>query len=156
MRREVDWTATLFSSVLICVVVVCHFSGVLRAVHLFCDEMVLADVEVLDGAFFLAFGPDGVLEALGSTRNESVRLTILGCAQTLATRLRDIAFKRRSPDAAADLRDVGTAWSVRPRRLLGVRPEEERDFGFGPGDRRLGGAVARVRAVLLSSPGPGL
>lgn len=59
-----------------------YFAGILRTAYLYCPQIMLTDVEVCDGVFFLALGPSTVNALLGKSYKDSPSITISGRADT--------------------------------------------------------------------------
>lgn len=59
-----------------------YFAGILRTAYLYCPQIMLTDVEVCDGIFFLALGPSTVNALLGKSYKDGPSITISGRADT--------------------------------------------------------------------------
>ena len=60
-----------------------RFAGILRTAFLYSPQVLVTDAELLDGVYFLAFGPDVVLDLLGQNGYEKPFLTVSGRQPTL-------------------------------------------------------------------------
>lgn len=92
-----------------------RFAGILRTAFLYSPQVLVTDAELFDGIYFLAFGPDVVLDLLGQNGYEKPFLTVSGRQPTLEQCL--LRFTTVPPDnqqqlssegEAVDLTDIGT------------------------------------------------
>ena len=60
-----------------------RFAGILRTAFLYSPHVLVTDAELFDGVYFLAFGPDVVLDLLGQNGYETPFLTVSGRQPTL-------------------------------------------------------------------------
>ena len=60
-----------------------RFAGILRTAFLYSPHVLVTDAELFDGIYFLAFGPDVVLDLLGQSGYEKPFLTVSGRQPTL-------------------------------------------------------------------------
>ncbi|WP_416517053.1 hypothetical protein [Bifidobacterium asteroides] len=60
-----------------------RFAGILRTAFLYSPRVLVTDAELFDGVYFLAFGPDVVLDLLGQNGYEAPFLTVSGRQPTL-------------------------------------------------------------------------
>lgn len=128
------------------------FAGVLRAADLFSETVLLTDNQVLDGAWLLHAGPDGVERLLGRAAIERAPFHVVARDEDLGEALRAMALDRRTG------RLTGFEWSC--LASFGLTPPPGGSLrGRDPGDlvRCTSGDVPFVLAALLegaSGDGP--
>lgn len=126
------------------------FAGVLRTADLFSDTVLLTDNQVLDGAWLLHAGPDGVERLLGRASIERAPFHVVARDDDLGEALRAMALDRRTGLL------TGFEWSC--LTSFGVAPLPGGSLrGHDPGDlaRCTSDDVPFVLAALLEGASDG-
>lgn len=95
-----------------------YFAGILRTAYLYCPQIMLTDMEVCDGIFFLALGPSTVNALLGKSYKDGPSITISGRADTFEECLLNCTIKTFDATSNNDEHDgTGTKrYTVKPMK----------------------------------------
>lgn len=125
-----------------------RFAGILRTAFLYSPHVLVTDAELFDGVYFLAFGPDVVLDLLGQTGYEKPFLTVSGRQPTLEqcllrfTTVPDSQHQLSAEEETVNLLDIGTLRPLEYQILQKtITSEESQQFAL------------RARAVLNEHAG---
>ena len=113
-----------------------RFAGILRTAFLYSPHVLVTDAELFDGIYFLAFGPDVVLDLLGQSGYEKPFLTVSGrqptleqCLLRFTTEPCDTQHRLSAGEERGSLPDIGTLRPLEYQVLQKtITPEESQRF----------------------------